>query len=46
LRDELIEDPAIELTTEEIERALDPARYLGSAAVFVERALRRQREER
>jgi 3-carboxy-cis,cis-muconate cycloisomerase len=45
-RDELLEDPAIELSPEEIERALDPARYLGSAAAFVERALGRYREER
>ncbi|MEA2377077.1 MAG: 3-carboxy-cis,cis-muconate cycloisomerase [Thermoleophilaceae bacterium] len=39
LRDELIDDPAVELSAEEIDRALDPAAYLGSAEAFVERAL-------
>ena len=31
LRDELAADARIELSAEEIERALDPAEYLGSA---------------
>jgi len=45
-RDELLDDPDIELTPEEIDRALDPTGYLGSAEVLVERALERYREER
>jgi 3-carboxy-cis,cis-muconate cycloisomerase len=47
LREELIADDAIELSPEEIDRALDPAAYLGSADAFVDRALEahRQREE-
>jgi 3-carboxy-cis,cis-muconate cycloisomerase len=47
LRDELSDDPEIDLSGEEIDRALDPAGYLGSAEAFVERALaaHRQREE-
>ena len=39
MRDELIDDEAISLTAEEIYAALDPARYLGSAEAFVDRAL-------
>jgi 3-carboxy-cis,cis-muconate cycloisomerase len=46
-RDELLEDEAIsaELSGEEIERALAVDRYTGEAEAFVERALRRYREE-
>ena len=39
LRDELVEDPDVDLSPEEIDRVLDPAGYLGSAAAFVDRAL-------
>ena len=39
LRDELAADDQIELSAEEIERALDPVEYLGSAEAFVDRAL-------
>jgi 3-carboxy-cis,cis-muconate cycloisomerase len=39
LRDELIADERIELSAEEIEQALDPKGYLGSAGAFVDRAL-------
>jgi 3-carboxy-cis,cis-muconate cycloisomerase len=39
LRDELIDDQAISLTAEEIDAALDPSAYLGSAEAFVDRAL-------
>jgi 3-carboxy-cis,cis-muconate cycloisomerase len=46
LRDELVDDPQIDLSPEEIDRALDPGAYLGSADAFVERALERYREER
>jgi 3-carboxy-cis,cis-muconate cycloisomerase len=47
-RDELLEDPAIRehLSDEEIDRALDPAAYLGAAGQFVDRALGRHRERR
>jgi 3-carboxy-cis,cis-muconate cycloisomerase len=43
LRDELIDDEGIELSAEEIDRALDPAAYLGSADAFVDRALEAHR---
>jgi 3-carboxy-cis,cis-muconate cycloisomerase len=45
-RDELVEDPGVggELSAEEIDRALDPMGYLGSAEAFVERALERYRK--
>ena len=45
LRDQLIGDEAVreELSEEEIDRALDPAGYLGSASTFVDRALARHR---
>jgi 3-carboxy-cis,cis-muconate cycloisomerase len=46
LRDELIADPSVELSEEEIDRALDPANYLGSAAAFVDRALKAHEERR
>jgi 3-carboxy-cis,cis-muconate cycloisomerase len=39
LREELLADEKVELTAEEIDGLLDPAGYLGSAEVFVERAL-------
>ena len=39
LREALIADPRIELSDDEIDRALDPAAYLGSAEAFVDRAL-------
>jgi adenylosuccinate lyase len=41
LRDELVDDEAVALSPEEIDRALDPERYLGSAEAFVDRALER-----
>jgi 3-carboxy-cis,cis-muconate cycloisomerase len=41
LRDELVDDEAVALSPEEIDRALDPERYLGSADAFVDRALER-----
>jgi 3-carboxy-cis,cis-muconate cycloisomerase len=37
----LLADPRISLSEEDIDRALDPAGYLGSAAAFIDRALRR-----
>jgi 3-carboxy-cis,cis-muconate cycloisomerase len=43
-REELLDDDAIELSSEEIDRALDPAAHLGSADAFIERALERYRE--
>ena len=39
LRDELLADPRVELTPDELDAALDPAGYLGSAGTFVDRAL-------
>jgi 3-carboxy-cis,cis-muconate cycloisomerase len=45
LREGLAADPRVELTAEEIDRALDPAGYLGSAEAFVDRALALHREE-
>ena len=47
-RDELLEDSAIRehLSNKEIDRALDPAAYLGAAGRFVDRALERHRERR
>jgi 3-carboxy-cis,cis-muconate cycloisomerase len=44
LRDELIE--SVDLSAEEIDRALDPANYLGSASAFVDRALKAHEERR
>ncbi|HEY3192668.1 MAG TPA: 3-carboxy-cis,cis-muconate cycloisomerase [Solirubrobacterales bacterium] len=43
LRNQLVGDEAVraELSEEEIDRALDPAGYLGSAGVFIDRALSR-----
>jgi 3-carboxy-cis,cis-muconate cycloisomerase len=48
LREELLEDADVraQLSEEEIDTALDPAGYLGSADALVERALERYREER
>ena len=46
LREELAADPRVALTDEEIDRALDPAGYLGSAEAFVDRALALHREEK
>jgi 3-carboxy-cis,cis-muconate cycloisomerase len=45
-RDELISDEAVsaELSEKELDRALDPAGYLGSADSFIDRALSRYRE--
>lgn len=47
LRETLLEDAALRevLSEEEIDTALDPARYLGSAGEFVDRALKLYREE-
>jgi 3-carboxy-cis,cis-muconate cycloisomerase len=39
LRDELLDDEAVSLTPDEIDAALDPGAYLGSAEAFVDRAL-------
>jgi 3-carboxy-cis,cis-muconate cycloisomerase len=44
-REELLADEAIDLSAEEIDRALDPAAYLGSADSFIERALERYRRQ-
>jgi 3-carboxy-cis,cis-muconate cycloisomerase len=44
LRDELIE--SVDLSPEEIDRALDPGAYLGSAQAFVDRALKAHEERR
>jgi 3-carboxy-cis,cis-muconate cycloisomerase len=47
LREELLAEPALEevLTEEDIDAALDPAGYLGSAGAFVDRALALYRKE-
>ncbi len=47
MREELLEDDAFGrvLSEGEIDAALDPAGYLGSAGEFVDRALRFYREE-
>ncbi len=47
LREELLEDAEIGrvLSAEEIDAALDPGRYLGSAGAFVDRALDLYRKE-
>ena len=47
-RDELLDDAEISshLSAEDVDRALDPAGYLGAADAFVERALERYRERR
>lgn len=41
LRDELLDDPAVtaELSVDEVDRALEPAGYLGATDVFIDRAL-------
>jgi 3-carboxy-cis,cis-muconate cycloisomerase len=39
LRDALLADPRVELTPAELDAALDPTGYLGSAEAFVDRAL-------
>jgi 3-carboxy-cis,cis-muconate cycloisomerase len=44
LRDQLIE--SVDLSADEIDRALDPANYLGSASAFVDRALKAHEERR
>jgi 3-carboxy-cis,cis-muconate cycloisomerase len=46
-RDELLADPALRevLSPEDVDAALDPACYLGSAGVFVDRALTLYRKE-
>ena len=46
LADELASDERVALSPEELTAALDPATYLGSAEVFVDRALRLYRDER
>jgi 3-carboxy-cis,cis-muconate cycloisomerase len=48
LREELVEDAEVlaVLSQDEVEAALDPERYLGSAEAFVDRALKRYRGER
>jgi 3-carboxy-cis,cis-muconate cycloisomerase len=46
LREELIADSQLELSSEEIDAALDPEGYLGSADAFVDRALEAWREHR
>jgi 3-carboxy-cis,cis-muconate cycloisomerase len=46
LRDELLADERVELAPEELEAALEPATYLGSAERFVARALERYAAER
>jgi 3-carboxy-cis,cis-muconate cycloisomerase len=43
LREELISDDAIALSAEQIDRALDPTAYLGSAEQLVDRALEAHR---
>ena len=47
LREELMADPTLReaLSSEEIDAALDPTRYLGSAEAFVDRALELYRKE-
>ena len=47
LREELLADPTLReaLSSEEIDAALDPTRYLGSAEEFVDRALEHYRKE-
>jgi 3-carboxy-cis,cis-muconate cycloisomerase len=47
LREELLAEPALReaLSPEEIDAALDPACYLGSAQLFVDRALSLYRAE-
>jgi 3-carboxy-cis,cis-muconate cycloisomerase len=46
LREQLVNDPAVSaaLSAEQLDRALDPAGYLGSADAFVDRSLARYRE--
>jgi 3-carboxy-cis,cis-muconate cycloisomerase len=46
-RDELLTEPDLRevLSAEEIDAALDPGRYLGSAGAFVDRALECYRKE-
>ena len=44
LRDELLEDPRVDVTPGELDAALDPVGYLGSADVFVDRALELYRD--
>jgi 3-carboxy-cis,cis-muconate cycloisomerase len=48
LREQLVGDPGVsaELSEQEIDRALDPAGYLGSADAFIDRALSRYRGDR
>jgi 3-carboxy-cis,cis-muconate cycloisomerase len=48
LREELLAEPALRkvLSSAEIDAALDPARYLGSAGAFVDRALELYRNEK
>ena len=48
LREQLVGNPGVsaELSEQEIDRALDPAGYLGSADAFIDRALSRYRGDR
>jgi 3-carboxy-cis,cis-muconate cycloisomerase len=46
LRDELISDDAVDLSEDEIDSALDPEAYLGSAPGLVDRALKAHEEGR
>ncbi|GAA3124357.1 3-carboxy-cis,cis-muconate cycloisomerase [Planomonospora alba] len=46
LREVLLADPRTGLTERELDAALDPARSLGSAGVFVDRAVEHSREDR
>jgi 3-carboxy-cis,cis-muconate cycloisomerase len=47
LREELLADPVLQevLSAQDIDAALDPAGYLGSAGAFVDRALELYRKE-
>jgi 3-carboxy-cis,cis-muconate cycloisomerase len=46
LRDELESDERITLTSDELDRLLDPTTYLGATGAFVDRALKRFESER
>jgi 3-carboxy-cis,cis-muconate cycloisomerase len=44
-RDELLADPDVDLSANELDQALDPAGYLGAADALIDRALKIAREE-